>query len=82
MIKKLKLETILLLVSFMTISFSGFAQDLPPVDDGGATTPDDGSGDGFPPAAPIDDYIVPMALLGIASGYWLIRKRKTEDMTE
>lgn len=74
MIKKLKLETILLLVSFMTISFSGFAQD-PPVDDGGAGTD-------FTPAAPIDDYIVPMALLGIASGYWLIRKRKTEDMTE
>ena len=76
MIKKLKFETLLLLVSFMIISFSGFAQEEnPDTDDLGA--------DDFPAELPIDDYIVPMALLGIAaSGYWLMRKRKTEDMTE
>lgn len=88
MIRRNKFTTVLLLASFMIIALNGFAQ--PPVDDGGADDfppptdlppVDDGGADDFP-AAPIDDYIVPMALLGIASGYWLIRKRKTANMTE
>lgn len=89
MIKKTKFRT-LFLVSFMMIAISSFAQN-PPVDDGGADDfppstdnppVDDGGADDFP-AAPINDYIIPMALLGIAaSGYWLIKKRKTENMIQ
>jgi len=82
MITKVTLKAKLLL-SLLLMSCTLFAQ-LPPVNDGGADDypdptdlppTDDGGADDYP-TAPIDDYIFPMALLGIAGGFYLLRKKK------
>lgn len=54
-----------LLLVFTLPSYAQF--DNPDEDEDGEDAPLD--------PAPIDDYLVPMLLLGVATGYYLIRKK-------
>jgi len=87
MIKNNNFKTILLLLSFFFAVQYTFSQ--PPAGDVPAdfVTPSDNPPTGDVPAdfpaAPIDGYILPMALLGIAAGgYWLITKTKKDAMAK
>ena len=73
---KNNLKTLIVVLTFSIFSMTTFAsntsgeEDLTTLADNPAGAPGD-------PGAPINDYLLPMLLLGVAIGYRLLRK-KTE----
>ena len=72
---KNNIKTLVLVLTFTIFSVTTFAANSSGEED--LTTFANPNDPGADPGAPIDDYLVPMLLLGIAVGFRLLRK-KTE----
>ena len=72
---KNNIKTLVLVFVFSIFSFTAFAANTTGEED--LTTFTNPNDPGADPGAPIDDYLIPMLVVGIAIGFHLIRK-KTE----
>ena len=80
-----KLGMLVLLLA-TALPMKTFAQDPPPYDgqpdDFNNPPPYDGEPDDFEPGLPLDQYLAPLALLGIAAaGYSLLRRKNAPGET-